>query len=427
MGPLILMATVLILVAVPIAFALGLATAVGFSGAGIPLASLPISLFGGANSSSLIALPLFLFLGGIMSEAGLAERLIDLAVALVGWIRGGLGIANVVTNLIFAEISGSGTADAVALAKIFVPQMERRGYDRQFSAAVTSSASGMAIIVPPSVPLVIYGSVANTSIAALFLAGIVPGLLIALTFGILSYAIARRRHYPAGDRFDLHVLARALRRSLLTFLLPVVVVGGIVFGVASPNETAGLAGLIGVVLGVFVYRTLGGRAVWRVALEAGKQSAAVMILVAVSSAVGLLFARERVVQSIVAALSGVSQGSPLGVMLLICGILLLVGFVLQAVPILVIVVPVLLPAVDAVGFDRVAFGIVTCMAIAIGQQTPPVATTLLAVAAVTRTRVMTLFRASWAFLVLMIVDMLIVVAFPQVATLLPHLAGVGGE
>ena len=405
---------VLILVGFPIGFSLMVMAGISMWAAGIDLISLPIQLFRGTSNFVILAVPLFILMGELMSATSIAQRLIELAASLVGWMRGGLAHVNVVTNMLMAEMSGSAVADAAALSKIFVPEMERAGYPRAYAAAVTATTATLGIIIPPSIPMVLYGVTTNTSIRDLFIAGIVPGILLGLAFMVTCYVFARRDSHPVDRRFELPRLGLALRRALVPLLIPILVVGGMVGGVFTPTEAAGIGVALALLFGLVLSRELTPRRLFDIFVTTARQSAVVMMLVAGSATLSLFLASEQIPQRIAAGLATFGD-QPWLAILVINLFLLGLGMFLQAAAAIIVVVPVLMPLAAKIGLDPVHFGIIICLNLGIGQQTPPVATVLLTVCSVTGLRIQEVMRYSKWFLVTMFLALLVVSYVPALS------------
>lgn len=403
----------LILLDVPVGFALMISSSIVMLLVGIDLITVPIQIFSGSASIVLLAIPLFILMGELMSHTSISQRLIDLSNALVGWIRGGLSHTNVVTNMFMAEMSGSAVADAAVLSKIFVPSMIKQGYPAGFSAAVTSAAATLGIIIPPSIPMVLYGVTTNTSIKDLFIAGIVPGLVLTAAFMITNYIFAVKQQYPVDQHFEWPRLGAALKNGAIPLLIPLVVVGGLIFGWVTPTEAAAI-GVVAALLFGFLSQEINARQFYQLLVITAEQTAVVMMIVAGSAVLGQLLANEQLPQKIIALLGGyIHYPTLLLIMINIC--LLLCGMLLHASAAIIIVVPLLAPLALQIGVDPVHFGVIVCLNLGIGQQTPPVASVLLTVCSVVNVK---LYDAM-VYLKWYILSMLIVLA---IVTFVPELS-----
>lgn len=395
---------------IPIGFGLMITAAIAMAFVGMDLVTLPVQMFSGVNSFTLLAIPLFILMGELMTSSTIAARLVNLAAAMVGWLRGGLTHAAVVTAMFISEMSGSGVADAAALAKIFVPEMERKGYPRAFAAAVVSSSAALGIIIPPSIPAVIYGVTTDTSISDLFLAGFVPGVILAVGLMIANYIFAVKGDYAVLQPFELKTLGVAFREALVPMIIPVVVLGGMIFGVFTPTEAAGIGCFVAFVFGIAA-RELTARLIWTILVATAKQSSVVMMLVAGSAVLGQVLANEQLPQAIAQQLTALTSDR-IVMLLLINAFLFIVGMFLHATAAIIIIVPILFPIVTQLGVDPVHFGMIVCLNLSIGQQTPPVASIVLTVCAITGVKLQDMMRYNWWFIGVMVIVLMIVTYVP---------------
>jgi len=376
---------VLVLIHVPIAVAIGIVAVAGiyFSMGWGALVNVPLSLYHGATSFPLIAIPLFIFAGALMNRSGLSLRIIDLVSAMVGFIRGGLAMVNVGVSMFFAEISGSAVADVAATGPIMIPAMKRQGYDRNFAAAITSSSASLAIIIPPSIPMILFGAIADTSVVKLFIAGIVPGVLGGLLLAGYCYFYAVRHNLPRSEAFSLRHLGRKFLHAFWALLLPVIILGGILGGFVTATEGAGLAVAAALVVGGLVYRELDLASLYQAAREAVLQTAIVMLLVATSAVLGLYLTEVQLPQQLAREILEFTT-NPIAVLALLNVLLLVLGMFLHGAAAIILVVPIVMPLVTAIGIDPIHFGIIVTLNLAIGQQTPPVASVLATSCAIAR-------------------------------------------
>jgi len=367
----------LVFVNVPIAVALGVVAVVAIlqSGGFASLANAPLAMYSGSTSFPLIAIPLFILAGAIMNASGISRRLIALSSALLGWMRGALGQVTIVTSMFFAEISGSAVADAAALGSILIPAMKSKGYSKEFSAAVLSSSATLAVIIPPSIPMILYAAMADTSVVKLFVAGILPGVLGGLLMMVITWYFARRYNFPVEQKFVAAAIWPALKEASWALVLPAIILGGIFGGVVTATEGAALAVVAAIVIGAGIYHELHWHDLWVALIDGVTQTAVVMLLVAASALLGVHLTEIQAPQHLASAVMAIST-SKWVVLLLLNVLFLILGFFLHSAAAIILVVPVVMPLVTAVGIDPVQFGIIITINLGIGQQTPPVASVL---------------------------------------------------
>lgn len=410
------MLVVLIAFGMPIGFALMLSSTIAMAISGVDLIMAPIQLFSGTNKVVLLAIPLFILMGELMGATSISDRIIGLARTLVGWMRGGLAHVNVVTSMFMAEMSGSAVADAAVMSKIFVPSMEKQGYPKRFAAAVTATSATLGIIIPPSIPMVLYGVTTNTSIRDLFLAGIVPGLLLAGAFIITNYIFAHQEDHPVDETFELRRLGAALTGAFVPLLIPVLVVGSLIGGLVTPTEAATLGVAAALIYGWPIRRDLNLIRIYELASTTVRQTSVVMMIIAGSAVLGQFLANERIPQHIASGLGELTDNFILR-MLLMNIFLLFLGMFLHASAAIIVVVPMLLPLSQDMGIDPVHFGVIVCLNLGIGQQTPPVASVLLTVCSATGLRIEQVMGYGKWFILAMFITLLIVSFTPQTTML----------
>jgi C4-dicarboxylate transporter, DctM subunit len=403
----------LVLINVPIAVALGIAAVIAIIATqGLDsLLNVPIVMYQGATSFPLIAIPLFILAGAIMNTSGISRRLIDFASALLGSMRGALAQANVLTSMFFAEISGSAVADVAATGSILIPAMKRRGYPGAFAAAVTSSSASLAIIIPPSIPMILYAVMAGTSVVQLFVAGIVPGVLAGVVMMALCYASAVRRNWPVEELFELRKLGRTFREAVWALMLPIIILGGIFGGVVTATEGAALAVVAALFIGGLVYRELDWAHLRGAIVDGVVQTGAVMLLVASSALLGLYLTEAQLPQRLAQAIANLTT-NPWFVLAIMNVFFLFIGMFLHSAAAIILVVPIVMPVVNTVGIDPIHFGIVVTLNLAIGQQTPPVASVLMITCSIAKEDVWAVTRANIPFIVVLIATLLLVTYVP---------------
>ena len=403
----------LVLINVPIAVSLGIVALVAMvstHGIGI-LPNLAVVTYNGATSFPLLAIPLFILAGSIMNASGISRRLIAFATSLFGWIRGGLAHVSIGASLFFAEISGSAVADVAALGSILIPGMKARGYPAPLAAAVMSSAATLAVIIPPSIPMIIYAVMAETSVVQLFVAGIVPGIIGGIGLMAMAYWMARRYDLPREAKFSWARVGETARDALWAFLLPIIILGGIFGGVVTATEGAALAVVASLFVGLVIYRELDIAELRRAIIEGGVQTAVVMLLVALSSLLGTYLSEVQAPQHLAQAVSDFTQNKYL-VLALLNLLFLVLGMFLHSAAAIILVVPVVMPLVRAVGIDPVHFGLIVTVNLGIGQQTPPVASVLMVASAIAKASIWDVTRINVWFIAVLLAVLLLVTYVP---------------
>jgi len=363
----------LLLAGMPVVFAMGLASAafLVLIGGGIPLTVIPHQMVAGIDNFPLLAIPFFFLAGELMNAAGITQRLVAFATAVVGHIRGGLAYVVIVTNVIMAGFSGTALADASATGSVLIPAMKRQGYHADFSAAITAAAATIGPIIPPSIPMIIYAVVAEVSVGSLFLAGVIPGLLMGAYLFAVVYIISRRRGYPVQLRSTWRELLGATRRASWALMAPVIILGGIVTGVVTPTEAGVLAVIYSFVVGFGVHRELKVRDLPGVFCRTAVGTAVIMIIVGASGVMGWLVANMRIGEVVVSGVTAITQ-NPWMILFLMNLFFLIVGCLMDPLAGMLIFIPVIMPLIKHVHIDPVHFGLVVVLNLMIGLLTPPV-------------------------------------------------------
>jgi len=418
------------LAAFVVLLSLGLPIAIGLCGSAlayilmspedISLTILTQTTFAGMASFPLLAIPLFMLAGNLMNEGGLTQDLVRFARLLLGHISGGLGLATILASAIFAAISGAAVATAVAIGMVMIPAMRQAGYEEDVSAAVTATASCVGPIIPPSIPFIVYGVIANVSIGALFLGGVIPGLMRGVGLMIYMWYVARKRHYPVEKRASLKDVVVGAWKALPALLMPVIIMGGILGGAFTPTEAAGVVTVYAFLVGMFFYRRLKWRRIPDVLLNAGLESAMIMLLLGLSEPFSWVVAVEQLPQMMIEVIRQISE-SPWVVLALVNLVLLIIGIPLETAPALVIVAPVLAPMATQLHIDPVHMGVVVCFNLVLGLVTPPVGAVLFAVCGITNISLEKLSKAIWAPFLIAIVVLILITYIPTLSTFLPKL------
>lgn len=377
-------------------------------------------MINGIDSFPLLAIPFFIFAGSLMNNAGITERIFSFAKALMGWMRGGLGHVNVGASIVFSGMSGAAVADAGGLGTIEVKAMKDAGYDEEFAVGITAASSTIGPIIPPSLPMVIYGVMASTSVGQLFAAGLLPGLLMGGMLMSMIFIISRRRGYTADARFSVGVLGRTFGRAVLSLMTPVIIVGGILTGAFTPTESAVAAVVYALLLGLVVYRTLTWRKLLKVSMETIETTAIILFIVGAASIFAWILSSNQVTQNLV-ALMGPFADNKIAVLMFSNIVLIIVGCFMETIAAITILVPVLLPMAIAVGVDPVHFGVIMVLNLMIGLLTPPVGMVLYVLSRVSNVSFERCMRGTIPFLVPLVFCLLLVTFIPTISMWLPTL------
>jgi C4-dicarboxylate transporter DctM subunit len=409
------MIVLLTIISVPIGFALSITTVIFLLLQGsAPLSVVPLNLFSGASSFPLLAIPLFILAGGLMETSGISLRLVNLANSLVGFIRGGLAMVTVLATMIQSEISGSSVADAAAIGNVVIPAMEKRGYPRALSAAIVSNAASAAILIPPSIPMIIYAWMAEVSVAKLFFAGFIPGFIACAAMMALSYYYARKLQLPKEQKFSLGQVGKTTVQAFWALFIPIVIWGGIFLGIATATEVAALAVIAALIIGAFIYRELPAREIVRALRDSTGQTAVVMLIVASSAVLGWFLTSEQIPQKFARAILETTSNKYL-ILLFLNIFFLVAGMFLHSAAAIILVVPIVMPLIRQIGVDPIHFGIIVTINLGVGQQTPPVATVLFTTAAIARLPFWEVFKTGWPFTLVLVLVTLLVTYVPWIS------------
>jgi tripartite ATP-independent transporter DctM subunit len=425
-APLLLLVAVFValsLARIPIAFAMIVATLAYLAAAGRDLGLLADQIMNTlANNYLLVAIPMFLLAANVMNAGSISDRLFAACEVLVGRVRGGLAQVDVLVSVLFASMSGSAVADAAGPGMVTIRAMQKAGYPRGFAAAIVAASAVLGPIIPPSIPMVLYALIANASVAALFLGGVVPGLLLAASMMGVVWLTARARAFPVAEPLPAPERPRILARAVLPLGMPVVLLGGIYGGFFTPTEAAGVAALYALVLGGIVYRDLGLRKLALAFADTGRQTAMILLMICGAFAVNYAVTVEQLDKSLAAWIGGLGL-SPTGFLVTVNALFLVLGCFLDATTMLLVLVPVLLPTVVALGIDPVYFGVVIVINVTIGLVTPPYGLLLFVLSALTRIPLKEIIAECWALIGAMVGVLALMVAFPGLVMWLPRLLG----
>ena len=425
LSTLILLGSFLVMVFLrfPIAYSVGISTVLCLLSMGQNLTVLPMQMVKGVWSFSLMAVPFFITMGVLMGSGGISDKLIALANSLVGWMRGGLAMVNIVASYFFGGISGSASADTASLGSILIPMMVDQGYDVDFSTAVTITSSCEGLLVPPSHNMVIYcTSAGGISVGALFMAGYLPGALLALSLMVGSYIISVKRNYPKGEKFSIGNFLKQLGTSFWALAAILIVVVGVVGGVFTATESAAIAVIYSLIVSVFIYKGLDWKGVWHELGSCIDTLAIVLILIAMSGAFGYCLTNLHVPSKAATLITGVSS-NPVVIALLINLILLVLGMIMDMAPIILIATPILLPVAQSIGISPIQFGIMVVLNCGIGLLTPPVGAVLFIGSAVAKRPMEKVVRATLPFYLCMLIALLLITFIPQISLWLPSVFG----
>lgn len=411
---------VLLLLGFPVAFSLGVSSLFYLLVKGVPLSIIPQKMYSGIDSFVLLCIPAFIVAGNLMNTAGITRRIINFSNAIVGHIRGGLALANVAASMIFAGISGTALADTASIGAILIPAMKEEGYDADFSAAVTASSSTVGPIIPPSVPMIIVGTLTGLSVTRLFLAGAIPGVILGFSLMAITYYLSVKRNYPKEERLSLRAVFRTFLDASWALGMVVLVLAGILGGIFTPTEASVVAVVYALLVGILVYRELRPSNIPRIVIESVRMTTSVMVLVGLARLFAWIITTERIPQLVAQGILSIST-NPFVVILLINAILLFVGCFMETVAALVIFVPVLLPVAMKIGMDPIHFAVMVVLNLVIGLTTPPVGVCLFVAANIARISLGDLVKANIPFLLVLLAVLFLVSYCPPLSLTLPGL------
>ncbi|WP_027132770.1 TRAP transporter large permease [Geminicoccus roseus] len=409
---------VLLLINMPVSFALAIASFLAITYGGIPAALVAQRMTAAMDSFILLAVPFFLLAGHLMARSGIARDIIDFANAAIGWARGGLAQAGIGAGTLMGGMTGSAVAEASSAGGIMIPPMKEKGYDGAFCAAVTAAASTISVVIPPSIPMIIFCVVTGVSVSKLFVAGLIPGLLIAAALMLTAWAISVLRGYPRGPRTSPRQILAAARASFWGLMMPLVIIGSIRYGIATPTEASVVAVVYGLLVGMFVYRTIRLADLPQIVLESCVTTGVVMLMIAAASLYGLIITREQIPQEAARLILALTS-DPTFVLLLIFAVYLVAGMLLDLGASIIILVPVLWPVTQSLQIDPIQFGIVTVVGLAVGLVTPPVGASLFVTCGIARCNLVQGTVAVMPFVLALIAIVLAIIFFPGIATWLP--------
>lgn len=406
---------------VPIGFSLGIASLASLIASGsMPIVLIPQRMVAGANSFPLLAIPFFMLAGAIMERGGVSKRIVSLASTLVGHITGGLAAVSIVACTFFAAISGSTPATAAAVGSLTIPEMEKRGYDKSYASAVVAAAACLGVIVPPSITMVVFGTVANVSVGQLLIGGIIPGIFLSLLLLGMNRIQSKRLGYPTEEKKSWTERKISFVEAIWGLLMPVIILGGIMTGIFTPTESAAIAVVYGLFVSCFIYKELTWKDIMPIFYKAALNSAMIMILIAAANPFGWLMTIKQVPQLFSSAILGFST-NPIVIYALMLIIYLILGTFMETAAIILLVVPIFAPIASQLGFDMVQFGVVTVISLAIGMATPPVGISLFATCAISDISIGQITVKVIPFLLVLVLGLFILAYVPAITTFLPSL------
>ena len=408
-----------LVIGIPVAIALGLSSLSYLLLSGIPLVVIPQKVYAGIDVFVLLSIPGFILAGNLMNNGGITERIIRFANALVGWIRGGLGLTNIGSSMLFGGITGTAVADAASIGGVMIPGMKKAGYPADFSAAVTAASSTVGPIIPPSVPMIIVGALSGISVGKMFMAGAVPGLLMGLAMMITCYVIARRKNFPREPWRGVGELTRSFGNAFWALAMTGIIIYGLLSGIATPTETAVVASVYAFIVGAFFYRELPLKKVPKIIVDSAVSAASILALVGLANVFGWILVSERIPQAIASSVLSITDNR-IFVILIINLLLLFVGMFMETIAALIILFVPLLSLAEAVGIEPLHFATFAVLNLMIGLTTPPVGVCLFVCSGIARLPLTPVVRAIFPFLLSNIIVLLLVSFFPALATWLPN-------
>ncbi len=411
----------MLLLGLPIALAIGASSLVVMVLSSMPLEALPQTLFAGVNSFALVAVPFFVLAGDLLAKGGISERIVAFAEAMLGGIRGGLSIVSVVASMFIAAISGSGAATTAAVGSALLPQLQKKGYDLDFSAALIAAAGTIGVVIPPSVPMVLYAVIAGVPVSKLFMGGFIPGILMGLFLIMYALRIAKKRGYPAAGIESAGKKGKLFIDALWGIMTPVLILGGIFSGWFTPSEAAAVAVIYSLYVAIFVYKALDFKQVYHLVVNAGVTSALIMFIIATAKIFGWELAFYEIPDKIARYMLAMTGGSGPAIYLMIVFLVLIAGMFMETASALIILTPVFLPAIIGVGGDLVHFGVIVTVGLAIGMATPPVAIDIYVASAITGLSLEEISRPIIPMVVALIIVLLMITYIPWFVMVLPNL------
>jgi tripartite ATP-independent transporter DctM subunit len=412
---------ILLAVGIPIAFVLGISSVIYLWKTQMPYVLVSQRVFVGLDNFLILAVPLFILAGKLMNASGITRRLIDFFYIIIGHIRGGLAYVNIVASVFFAGITGAGAADTAAIGSIMIPAMKKEGYSPEYSGAVTAISSTIGPTIPPSIAMVVYGAMAETSIAKLFLAGFIPGLLLGFAQLLVAGYFAKRQKFPVRQKvLSMRTVTQGFFNTILAILMPIILLGGILSGIFTPTEAAGVAVLYALIVGFFIYRELKVSSFIKILYETSVLTGTILIILAMAHLFGWILAAETVPEIIANAMTSLTK-NPIVILLLINLLLLFLGTIMETLAAIILMTPILLPLAQSIGLDPIHFGIIMTVNLNIGLATPPLGVCLLVASPIADVSLEKIALSAVPFLLASIVVLFVISYVPQLVLFLPNL------
>jgi len=417
---LVLLLLVLIFLSIPIFLSIGISTTVAFLTSKLPLFMIPQRMFDGVNSYVLLAVPLFMLAGSIMDQGGISKRLVALSESLVGHFRGGLAITSILSSMLFAGVSGSAAADTAAVGSVLIPSMKDKGYDKNFAASIIATGGSIGVIIPPSIPMIIFAYIANISVGKLFLAGVIPGIIIGLS--LIALVVFKTRDFKIDDEqknFDMQKFIKALKDGILALGVPFIVVGGILGGLFTATESAAIAVIYALIVSGFIYRELTFKKLYTAAIYAINTSSIILIIISIATVFSWYLSMHNIQQLLTDAFLFLGDNRYL-ILLSINLFLLVMGTFVETTASLILFVPVVMPLLNNIGIDPMTSGVMIVTNLAIGMLTPPLGICLMVAGSISKSSVIEISKAIIPFLLIMIFDLFLITFIPFLTTFLPY-------
>jgi C4-dicarboxylate transporter DctM subunit len=418
---LLLLLLCLILLSIPIFLSIGLSTTIAFVVSDLPLFMIPQKMFDGVNSYVLLAVPLFMLAGSLMDQGGMSKRLVDLSESLVGHFRGGLAITSILSSMLFAGVSGSAAADTAAVGSVLIPSMKKKGYDKDFAASIIATGGSIGVIIPPSIPMIIFAFIANISVGKLFLAGIIPGIIIGLS--LILFVVFKTRDFKIDNeskKFDFTKFKKAFKDAILALGIPFIVVGGILGGLFTATESAAVAVIYALVVSGLIYRELTLKKLYKATIYAINTSSIILIIISIATVFSWFLSMNNIQQLLSDTFLLLGHNKYI-ILLAINLFLLIMGTFVETTASLILFVPVVTPLLNSLGIDPMTYGVMIVTNLAIGMLTPPLGICLMVSSSIAQSKILDISKAITPFLLIMIFDLLLITFVPFLTTFLPSI------